>query len=281
MNRLKENNQSISQLAEKLIHHYQIPFNKSSEEALDTIFKKISKTESTNRNNSKITWFIRAAVSVAATAAILIAFYIMSATVSYRSGDNEIVACRLPDQSRVVLDHNSSVTLNKYFWKGNVRLAGKAYFEVVKNQKFKVITESGEVEVLGTRFTVESNDRNFNVECFQGTVRTYYKKESWQLDPGTKFSGDHKNSIKTSMEDDAGYPDFALFQHSFSSEKLPLVFDKLESFFGVDIEIESGSEKHFSGTIQTGSLESAIRIICEPLELKYVFTKENRIIISQ
>jgi ferric-dicitrate binding protein FerR (iron transport regulator) len=279
MNRLKENNQSISQLAEKLIHHYQIPFNKSNEETLDTIFNKISK--STNRNNSKITWFIRAAVSVAATAAILIAFYIMTATVSYRSGDNETVTCRLPDRSRVVLHHNSTVKYNKYFWKGNVRLTGKAYFEVVKNKKFKVITESGEVEVLGTRFSVESNDRNLNVECFQGMVRTHYNEKSWVLDPGTKFSGDHNNSIKTSMESETGYPDFALFRHSFSSEKLPLVFDELEYFFGVDIEIESGAEKHFSGAIQTGSLESAIRIICEPLGLKYVFTKENKIIISQ
>jgi transmembrane sensor len=279
MNRFKENNQSITQLAEKLIHHYQIPFSSSKEEALDTILEKINQSDAATKNNTKIIRLIKAAASVAATAAILIIFYIITGTVSYSSGDKEIVTCRLPDRSRIVLHHNSTVKFKKYFWSGNVHLSGKAYFEVIKNQKFKVLTESGKVEVLGTRFSVESNKHNFNVECFQGIVRTHYNKNSWMLEPGTRFAGSNQNTQKENMESDTGYPEFAIFKDSFSNEKLSGVFDKLESFFDVDIEIKSGAGKHFSGTIQTGNLESALRIICEPLRLKYMFIENNKITI--
>lgn len=281
MNRFEENNQSISQLADQLIHHYQIPSSSDKKEALDTILKKINQSENSNRNNTKINWFVRTAVSAAATAAILIIIYILTATTSYQSGDDEIAACRLPDQSRIVLHHNSSVKFKKYIRTRNVHLSGKAYFEVVKNQKFKVLTESGEVEVLGTRFSVESHDKNLNVQCFQGLVKTHYNKDSWVLDPGTGFSGDNNKQQKISLESEPGYPDFAIFKASFSNEKLTDVFEKLESFFSVDIEIKSDTDKHFSGTIETGSLESALQIICEPLLLKYKFTEKNKINIIQ
>jgi ferric-dicitrate binding protein FerR (iron transport regulator) len=282
MNNFKKNNQSISQLADKLIRHYQIPFNTNKKEAWNTIIKKINQSESINKPALKINWYIRAAVSVAATAAIIVIFLIMSGTTSYMTGESEIVSFRLPDQSRVVLHHNSTLKYKKYFRTCNVQLTGKAYFEVAKNNnKFKVNTESGNVEVLGTRFLVESNNQSFNVECFQGSVRTHFDKNSWVLEKGTKFSGDDQKMKKISTEAEQVYPDFAIFKNSYSNEKLPVVIQNLESFFGVEIEIKSGTEKHFTGTIQTGNIKNALQMICEPLHLKYMFTNKNKINITQ
>jgi transmembrane sensor len=283
MNDKFKNNQSIFDKADQLIHHYQIPFSSSKEEVLDTILEKIDGQQQAKRGNPlrKITWFSVAGGAAAAVIFLLVAFYFFTASVTISAGKEEIIASRLPDASRVVLHNGSEIEFRKYFWNRQVQLSGEAYFEVTKEEGegFKVETAQGAIDVLGTRFLVSEKGSEFKVQCFQGRVRTHYRQKSWLLEPGSQFLADNKTAEQETFDIERGYPEFALFSESFSNEQLANVVKELALFFDAEIKIQNGAGKNFTGTFQTGNLESAIQIICESLQLNYRFAGKNNIII--
>ncbi len=277
----KKNNQSISQKADQLIRNYQVSVSSGKEEVLDSLLTKIDKKEyAESKPERKISRYMAVAVSVAATVAILLAFWFYFATETISAGKGQTFACRLPDNSRVILHNESSATFRKYFWNGNVKLLGEAYFEVEKGDGFRVKTSQGEVEVLGTRFLVDGWDEQFKVQCFQGSVKTSFGNTSYTLEPGTQFTGKEEEAQKNTFKNEAGYPGFAQFQKNFSNTPLNEVVYEIGTFFGVDITLQVPSGKNFSGTLQTGSLENALKIVCVPLQLDYVFEDKYRITIN-
>ncbi len=275
-----KNNQSISKLADQLVRYYRVPFRSAKEDALNTILEKIENNEkSAGKKQRKISWIKVAGISAAATIAILITFWFFTASVTYTGSEDGIATYRLPDNSRIILYKNSKLSYKKMNWNRKVNLQGQAYFEVQKGDGFQVKTKLGQVEVLGTRFLVSETGEQLKVQCFQGKVKTSYRKNSWVLEPGTQFVGEPENTQKEEFEKSIQFPDFAKFNQSFSNAGLADVVSEIETFFNVEIEIKSGKEKNFTGTIQTGNLENTLEIVCESLQLKYSFNGVNQIII--
>ena len=280
MNTFKENNHSFLLLTDQLTSHYQIPFRSLKKESLATVLDKIEKSEEgENREVQGIRWYFKAAISAAAVIAVLIAFYLFTADVTITSGDDDIVTCRLPDMSRVVLQQNSTVEYSKYFWSGEVNLTGGAYFEVTKGDRFIVNTELGIIEVLGTRFMVNSGNSEFNVVCYQGSVKAGFSSDFYILEPGTRFSGSKNSVKKDKLGDGSEYPEFALFSNSYTRVPIKEVLDNIGNFFGVKIDIQSGIMNNFSGSIQTGNLNSALEIVCVTLQLRFKMTDEGSYIV--
>lgn len=273
----RKDNQSISHIADQLIRNYQVAVSSRKEEVLDTLLQKIDEKEHTaEMPQRRISWF-KAAASVAAVAAIVAAVWFFTASQTMQVGQGDIYTFRLPDESRVVLHNGSSLTYSKYFWNRDVQLTGTAYFEVEKGTGFRVKTAKGDVEVLGTRFLVEGLEKALVVQCYEGSVKTSYEKDSWILEPGTQFSGKQGSAQKENFESETGFPAFASFKKKFSNTPVSLVFREIETFFGVDIQLKIPSEKNFSGSFETGSLENVLQIVCEPLQLNYTFEDKYRI----
>lgn len=280
MTRVKKNNKSFSGYADQLISRYRLQVSTDKEEVLDTILKKIDSREyKEDSHTTKIRHLLTAGISAAAVLLILITFYFFSATITISAGDKDIVTHRLPDASRVILHNNSKLELRKYFWARNVDLSGEAYFEVENGRDFHVRTSEGNVEVLGTRFFVSEEQGELKVRCYQGRVRTLYNENSWILDEGTQFTAVRQTVKKEEMDIKSGYPEFAKFDGSFSNVRLKQVLDELESFFDVQIDIQKGTTGIFTGTFETGSLESALQIVCESLQLEYRFIDKHRILV--
>lgn len=276
----KKNNKSFSGYADQLISRYRLQVSTDKEEVLDTILKKIDSREyKEDRHTHKIRHLLTAGISAAAVLLILITFYFFSATITISAGDKDIVTHRLPDASRVILHNNSKLEFRKYFWARNVDLIGEAYFEVENGRDFHVRTSEGNVEVLGTRFFVSEEQGELKVQCYQGRVRTLYNENSWILDEGTQFTAVRQTVKKEEMDIKSGYPEFAKFDGSFSNVRLKQVLDELESFFDVQIDIQQGTTRIFTGTFETGSLESALQIVCESLQLEYRFIDKHRILV--
>lgn len=274
----KKYNQSISQKADQLIRNYQIVVNSGKEEVLDTLLKKIEEKERTTAiPRRRISWFRISAASVAAVIVIAVTFWFLTASQSTEVSKGNTYAFRLPDESRVILHDGSSLTYSKYFWNRVVKLTGSAYFEVEKGTGFRVKTPNGSVEVLGTRFLVEGVEKDLVVKCYEGSVKTSYEKRSWVLEPGTQFSGKQGLAKKKNFETVSGFPAFAEFSKSFSNTPVSLVFQEIETFFGVDIKLKTPLDKNFSGSFETGSLENVLQIVCEPLQLNYKFEDKYRI----
>jgi ferric-dicitrate binding protein FerR (iron transport regulator) len=132
---------------------------------------------------------------------------------------------------------------------------------------------------LGTRFFVGGKGDEFKVQCFQGRVRTLYQENSWVLEDGTQFLANIQTVKKDKMDIHTNYPEFAKFDGSFSNARLTQVLNELESFFDVQIDIQKGTTGIFTGSFETGSLESALQIVCESLQLKYRFIDQHRVLI--
>jgi transmembrane sensor len=272
--------QSIHDKANQLVRYYRIPASVEKEQALNTILQKIKQGEKSKTKPAiNISFKTFAVISAAASIAILVTLYFLTASVTYSGLTAENLAFRLPDNSRVVLYENSEIQIRKYFWKRKVNLNGVAYFEVEKGNNFRVQTTLGYVEVLGTRFMVSELDNSLGVQCFEGKVKATIKNNSVILTQGTKFSGTVDAAQKSEIEEMPEYPDFAWFIRNFSKENLESITTEMEKFFGIEIEIQNGSARNFSGTIQTGKLDGALDIICESLQLQYKYADKNKVII--
>ena len=273
--------QSIQKTIDQLIRNYRIPVNSSKEDVLNTILLKVERNEKlkySSQSGIKLLPFIGYA---AAVAAIIVVVYLFTATVQYTGFENKTASVRLPDNSRVVMEGNSHLSLKKYFWNRKVKLDGAAYFEVEKGSTFRVNTEMGKVEVLGTRFFVSEEHETMTVQCFEGKVKTDFGDNSYLLTAGKQIENVEifKKSEIHSIE--ISYPEVAIFKGNYRSVSLKEIIDDMDSFFGVKIEMNVKPDMKFSGAIETGKIENALEIVCTSLQLEYKFTDSNTIQIKK
>lgn len=274
----KYDNQSIQEKSGQLVRYYKVNSGIKKEDALNIIFSKIEKQEkSAVKNSFKIRMI--AVTSVAASIAIAIMFYLMTAqVVVYKGVPGNTLTLRLPDHSRVVLDNQSELTYKKYFWNRKVELQGKAYFEVQKGNSFIVSFRSGTVQVLGTRFLVSENNNSLKVQCFEGKVKTDFLRESVILTEGMQAKANRlgKLDIENTREQ---FPDFAVFSRNYSGVTVDKIAEDLESFFGVSVSVDADKDRRFSGSIESGTIENALEILTQPLQLNYKINGTNQFII--
>ncbi|SMG27028.1 FecR family protein [Marivirga sericea] len=105
----------------------------------------------------------------------------------------------LPDGSIVFLNQYSELEYIEAFDQRRVAISGECYFSIEPSDKsFTVTGEVGEVEVLGTEFSVSSNSESMEVEVEEGSVHFTAEENSIDISTGQMASfqkGD--NSIKT------------------------------------------------------------------------------------
>ena len=111
------------------------------------------------------------------------------------SNDNfEIV--ELPDGSIAYLNSNSSITYDKDFSRRIVRQYGEVFYEVRKGDSpFIVSTELGEIEVLGTKFNVKSDNKEMVVEVQEGSVELRINKFVKKIKKGQKAFFKESNDV--------------------------------------------------------------------------------------
>ena len=117
----------------------------------------------------------------------LLLFALLSACgskIQVKTGDNyESVA--LPDGSQVYLNRHSQIIYEGQFSPRAVHLKGEAFFTVEHNDSpFTVITDFGEIEVLGTEFNVKTTINQVEVDVKKGLVelRTDFNKSKIKKD---------------------------------------------------------------------------------------------------
>jgi len=221
------------------------------------------------------------AYAVAASAAILIGYtFFFNQTTGYETGYGEQLALTLPDQSEVILNADSELEYTKKDWnnKRTLQLEGEAFFKVQKGATFTVQTDNGSVTVLGTQFTVTSDDGIFEAKCFEGKVRVTTGDLSEILTRGKGVrlvDNTFENWEFTSTK-----PSWSQAESSFTNAPLSQVIRALEKQFEVTINSSSIDETlRFSGSFTHIDLEKALLTVFEPLEIKYTFSNENTIVL--
>jgi transmembrane sensor len=146
-----------------------------------------------------------AAILVLVVSGMVINYFLYKNDIQYNTTAS-IVSIQLPDSSTVVLNSRSSLLHKPSFGEESriVELDGEAYFNVRADSKkpFIIETTKGNIEVVGTSFSVSSYDSLASVEVSVETgIVTFHVPDAGQtvkLTPGQKAVYDKtKNELST------------------------------------------------------------------------------------
>ncbi len=270
--------QSINQSVNQSIRQYRVPSTVGKDAALNSLLSGIHTAPRPAAKTAVIPLWFRAASGIAAVVAVVALLWAGLGTFTVNNNGKEVFSSRLPDQTRVILTPGSTVTYRNFITGKRVRLEGTGYFEVVRGNKFRVITPEGSVAVLGTRFLVKEAGAGLEVVCYQGKVNVMAGNQQAMLEAGKgiRIAGE---TAETLMEKPDSYPPLARFSATYSHASLEEVTGDLAEFFGVPIVCQSKQKRFFSGSMDTGSLETALSILTGSLQLRYEVPENKKVII--
>lgn len=238
--------------------------------------KKAPKVVALNQN-----WFMKVAAVVVLSLGL--AFFITSNFKEKYYGTSQLTqTVKLPDNSEVIVNKNSSIEYKTFFWNNNrkLKLIGEAYFKVAKGKTFEVNTDLGKVTVLGTQFNVNAKEKTFEVTCYEGKVKVNFNNEELLLTKGMKVSFNNQN--KTESKTAILAPTWTTNEMQFSTENLGSVIKELEKNYNVSItyNIKDNDNQLFTGKIPAQNLDVALKILASTYHLQIVKTEKNTYLLK-
>lgn len=270
----QEKYQSINQRINQSVRYYRVPTSVEKGAALNLLLTKVKNKEGKKSFSIQIFPYLQYAASLAAAAVIIVAFIIFSGKSVIKNESMQSISFRLPDQSRVIITNGSEISFKKRFTDRIVTLKGEGYFEVFPGNTFTVKTTNGSVQVIGTRFSIRDQKKTFHVECYEGKVNVNHGGKVHLLGKGDGLTTGGKDAELFSIQE-SSYPVYARFIGSYVEAEITEVFKDMEQFFGITIRSGFQGKRYYTGFFETGSLENALILLCEPLEL--TFTIQNQI----
>jgi ferric-dicitrate binding protein FerR (iron transport regulator) len=195
----------------------------------------------------------------------------------------------LPDQSVVILNGNSSVRYAASWDTEKVRevwLEGEAYFAVQHTQnhrKFIVHSHNGfQVEVLGTKFSVNNRKKATSVVLQEGKVKVSDASSTYIMQPGemVSYSAQKPRLIpkKVNAQVLTAWKDNSLL---FKDETLQSIFNRLQESHGIKVTFKNPAmaEEVFNGSVPGDSVE----LLFDKIEKLYAVevTQENDVYIIE
>jgi transmembrane sensor len=271
--------QSINHRINQSVRYYRVPSSVEKGAALNSLLKKIENSPGQQAKTINFNPILRWAAGIAAAAAIVVAIILFPAKQTIQNTTGQSFSYRLPDQSRVILTEGSLIEYSKAFKNREVKLIGEGYFEVATGKSFQVITSAGSVQVLGTRFSVNEKGEILEVKCYEGSVKAANNETGYVLQSGEGVRI-KSTSVEVMALSDISYPTFALFNASYSNTEVKEIFNDMQLFFGVSIQPVYTGSRYYTGTFETGSLETALILLCEPLGFSFTFENDKMIVIK-
>ncbi len=246
------------------------PHTSSAQEAVWQSISKNLKEKSTRRST------IIPLMRWAAAAVVLLAigfFWVRGGSTVTVKSSGDIVTHVLPDGSEVELNAESSIRYNKRDWKTEraLDLSGEAFFSVVKGSSFTVKSSVGEVNVLGTSFTVFDRDDRMEVKCFTGRVSVTNGFGEVILTPGELVDLSPSSETLHKEVFNKEQSDWREGIFRFENESLDIVLNELARQY--QVKINAGPEVRnllYTGFFEKNDLNQALYSICWPLNLHSV-----------
>jgi ferric-dicitrate binding protein FerR (iron transport regulator) len=223
------------------------------------------------------------AYAVAASVIIALAlFYTLNAETHFNTGFGEQLAVVLPDNSKAQLNANSELDFKSRNWKDNrmLNLKGEAFFDVQKGQSFKVRTDKGIVEVLGTEFNVISRENYFEVRCQEGKVKvtSLATNDEIILLPGKAIRIVNNKSEK--WDYNINEPNWLMGESTFQNTPISQVIIALENQFEITFDTSKVNlSDRFTGGFTHKDLNLALKTVMIPMDITYSVVN-NKIILK-
>lgn len=191
----------------------------------------------------------------------------------YSTESASTITHTLPDNSVVTLNANSSISVIEENWADNrvLSLSGEAFFEVSPGSKFTVLTDMGEISVLGTSFNVFVRESELQVSTFTGKVKVEKGGNSIFLEKGDQLSLATKEDTFTATQFNLNQvATWRTGSFHFNSTPLQKVIDELERQFAIEIEVASDiSQSIYSGFFSKTDLKEALQLVFVPMGMKF------------
>lgn len=208
---------------------------------------------------------------------LLPAYFLFFNTTEYETGLAQTELITLPDNSEVILNAESELSLKKrsYIKDRKLELDGEAFFKVATGKSFMVKTDQGTVEVLGTQFNVAERDAFFEIKCFEGKVKVTHNNNDYILTKGKTFRFINGEIIE--MEDfDESNPSWLSKESTFIEIPVYMVMMEIERQFDVAIDTKGlDLSANFTGGFKHNDLDAALKSVCLPLGLTYSIDGKN------
>ncbi len=226
---------------------------------------------------------LRPAIALGLAAAALVVgviFLLIPATgiLNYSTGRGQISRILLADSSEVLLNHTSQLAVDIAPGRGGreVRLQGEAFFRVRRTGKpFRVTTEAGIVQVLGTEFNVRIREGRMEVAVVEGRVAVGTGGDmtnSVTLSAGTMTTCE-KGSRPSAPERIlfADYPGWIHHELLFQRTRLEQVLNEIESQFDILVRVDRPAllRETVTGSLDSRSAESAVAALATLTGCKY------------
>jgi len=222
-------------------------------------------------------------------------------TIAYTTAYGEKKRLVLPDSSVVILNANSVLKITEQWNKEadrQVWLDGEAYFEVTKQaatkQKFIVYTKDVDIQVLGTRFNVNTRAEKSVIALEEGKIQLAFKNKTLQ-----QLKLENKPTVKEIIPGEVAFveaqqPVFinnhktvtdysGWVRNEFQFNKTPLIdiASMILNNYGYSIlfENEALKEKAITGDLRAANLQELLTILDITLNVKTTI-KDQTIIIS-
>ena len=191
---------------------------------------------------------------------------------SYSTGSGEVIQVTLPDETRVWLNSNSTLSYPESFRRKNreVKLEGEAFFDVTsdKEHPFIVQTKDCRIKVLGTQFDVEAypdNGSEFHTTLVSGSVEmslvTGGRRRSAVLTPGQRFTYDTENDrASVAYVDTESLTSWRTGRITFYHTSLKDVLSMIGNHFGIRFIINNAAllNDTYSGSFDHQPLEEIL-----------------------
>ncbi|HAM97808.1 MAG TPA: hypothetical protein DCQ26_04295 [Marinilabiliales bacterium] len=226
----------------------------------------------------------------AVAASLILAFGIWSITQTFFQSNkvyqttNTIQQLQLPDNSNVVLNRNTILTLDKNFNSENriVNLNGEAFFEITKDTEhpFVVSTLSGtEVKVLGTSFNFKVTATENHLDVFTGTVSFRTPKSE---EPVLVKKGEHivysaaNNHLSAVSKMNVNADSWKTMNFTFDNTPITEVADQLSSFIGKEVVLPKNTDNvRYSGTFSNPTDQQVAEVLALAMGWEYKISKNS------
>ena len=290
----------IDQESEGKIVGYELIDPTISEDLLIKIKEAVSKHPDYKRKRKKklnpiLAWRVAAVfIGLILLTGIVYLFYVRSAIFTYTTAYGTTKRLLLPDQSKVILNGNSSIQYEKWWDEKSPRkvwITGEGYFSVThkaNNQKFIVITPDGyNIEVLGTEFNVTIRKSKSRVVLNSGKVRlsmsNIWKEKSMEMKPGelVEFKKNTSKILRKSINP-ALYSSWKDQKLEFDNAPLAELVSILEETYGFDVRVsdEELLNEKIWGSIPTTDVNIFLAVLSKSFHLD-VERNDNRITIKR
>lgn len=266
------------------------PINTSK--VLESIYQPSKEKTSTKPSGSKLYWKIAACLLLVVLSVGYLIFANQGITYETKYGEKKEII--LPDNSKVILNGNSCLTIS-HSWnsesKREVWLKGEAFFSVFhtkNNNDFIVYTSDNfNIQVLGTEFNVVNRQNVTKVALERGHIQLNFsekgKDSKLSMIPGELVEFNEKSAFlikkETRVQNITSWKStFMVFEQSTMED----VAEMLRDTYGLTLIVSDPSimDHRITGTVPNQNLDLFLKGLMEILEVK-ITREENLLYLNK